>query len=441
MIREWRNHEKIAKAAGESAVRLLRDWREAAAAINPEFEIVFRIEPFKVEHDTIMGGMGNGLTIEAPSMLVRGYHLPYSHFRYPEIESAAGTIFHTTIDPEETEKLSDFRRRGFEPKLTYSASGAFNMEPLLGIPFPKLLRRKLDAMAEAGFRHTSAIGGLLNIEHTPFWPNAEVLRHFQLDRSVPVERVLARAAQRWAGQEDADRLVELWSQVEEAVTYIPLVMLYGGFGFVWLRTWVRPFTPNLEAVPREDRQYFERFMVSTPNNPSINDLGRDVLFQLITRGQGETMAGQFDENVLPRLDAALEHAVAAVDQVSESARPVFVDLLDRIRALRCWTRTQRNTCAWVAGVYGYMEEDSPAERERLRQYIQDMIDLDLENTKDLLDLWETSETECFLVSDIGETAYIYGENIGQHLRRKIELTKQYRHVEPWIDRDIIWRVE
>src|SRR5690606_32488179 len=120
LIREWRSHEKIAEAAGGSAVRWLRLLRETAAETNPDFEVSLRIEPFKVEHDTILDGMGDGLTLEAPSLLVRGYHLPYHHPRYEEQGSVAGSIFHTRLDPRESEKLKEFRERGIEPHLVYS---------------------------------------------------------------------------------------------------------------------------------------------------------------------------------------------------------------------------------------------------------------------------------------------------------------------------------
>lgn len=441
LIREWRNHEKIAQAAGESALRWLRLIRDTAAEFNPDFEVLLRIEPFKVEHDTITSGMGDGIAIEAPSLLVRGYHLPYRHPRYPEQESVAGTLFHTEMDPSEKEKLAGYRERGIEPRVTYSTCSSFNMEPLLGVPFARMLHQKLRALADVGLRRVNAFGGLLNTEATPYWPNPEVIRAFQLANERSVDDVLADAARRWAGDAHAADLLSLWDDTEEAVSYFPVVPLYSNFGFVWMRTWVRPLVPNLEAVPREDRLYFERFLVSTPNNPSINDLGSDVLFELITQESGERMAAEFDENVLPRLDTLLARSANLRDRVEGRAADVFRDLHDRIRALRCWATTMRNTCAWVAGVHGYLKTEDEQARDRWKGYLQEMIDRDLDNTRDLLDLWETSETEFILVSDTGETSFILGENLGDQLRRKIELTERYRNVEPYIDRDILWRIE
>lgn len=439
LIREWNSHEKIAEAAGRSAVRWLRLLRDAASETNPDFEVSLRLEPFKVEHDVIVDGLGDGLTAEVPSFLVRGYELPYTHPRYPEQDSAAGSIHHTELTDEEADQLAAWRRKGFEPHLIYSPAAGYNMEPLLGVPFPRMLHRKLQAMKETGVARIAAIGGLLDTSQTPYWPNPEVIKAAQLTPDRPLDDVLHDLAARWAGADAADELVDLWNAIDEAVSYCPILPLYGNFGFVWMRGWVRPLVPDIEAVPKEERLYYERFLVSTPNNPSINDLGRDVLFHLITEESGRTKAQQFDENVLPRLAEVIERLTSLVDTTSGGAAAVFDDLLERVRALRCWSVTQRNTCAWVAGVHGYIRSDDPDEKGDLRGYIDRMIDLDVENTHELLDLWENARSEFMLVSDVGETSYIYGENFGEHLRTKLELIEVYRDREPRIDRDILWR--
>ncbi len=441
MIREWNSHEAIAKSAATSALGWMRNIRDEAARINPDFEVSLRLEPFKEEHDLLIEGMGNGLTVEVPSLLVRGYELPYAHPRYPEETSAAGSIFHDNMDPRETTILNDYRSRGFEPKMTYSCGGAFNTEPLLGIPFPKMLYRKLKALKDMGTRTASAFGGIHHMEKTPYWPNAAIIRLLQLNPDLSVDEMLQLAARNWVSDDSANDLVNLWDEVEEAVSHLPLIPLYSHFGFVWLRAWVRPLTANLEAVPKEDRAYFERFMVSTPNNPSINDLGQDVLFQLITEESGRQMTNHFDNNVLPRLKKTIDKIDSVIASASESDAAVFQDLKDRARALKCWSTTQRNTVAWVAGVYAYLASDDQSEKDKHNEFLQNMIDLDLKNSHELLDLLKNSPTEVLMLSEVGETSFIYGENICDHIERKIELTEKYRHAEPYIDRDIMWRID
>ncbi len=440
MIREWNDHEAIAKVAGESAVSWLRLLQETAAEVNPDFEVCLRIEPFKVEHDTIIEGMGNGVTIEAPSLMVRGYELPYNHPKYSEQTSIGGSIYHTEMDPKEKEYLADYRRKNVDPKLHYSCGASFNLEPLLGTPFPRMLFKKLKSLHEMGATAANAFGGLLNEKASPYWPNPEIIRGVQFNPDASADELLEDLAIRYVGHEHASDLVSLWDDVEEGVSFMPFLPLYSNFGFCWYRTWVRPLTPNLEAVPAEERDYFQRFMVTVVNNPMNNDLGRDVLFKLITEETGRQMTGYFDQNVLPRYAAAQKKAADLVRSSSGDAAVVFKDLHDRIVALKCWATTQRNTTAWVAGVHGYIRSDDPAEKKEFSDSVQDMIDLDIENTRTLLHLLETTSTEVLMLSGVGETSYVYGENITENLKRKIELTEKYRHCEPYIDEDIMWRM-
>lgn len=440
MIREWRSHEDIAKVAGKSVIRYLRLLQETAADVNPAFEVFLRMEHFKTEHDIIIDGMGDGLSIEVPSLLVRGYDLPYEHPRYPDQGGIAGSIHHTDFERREKERLSAFRDQGFEPHVTYAAGPAFNLEPLLGIPFPRQLHDKLEALRETGFQNVSALGGLLNTTQTPWWPNPRILQAAQFNPALSIDAVLEQAASDWVGPSHAGDLVSLWDAVDEAVTYLPVVPLYTDFGFVWLRLWTRPFVPDIEAIPEEDRLYYERFMVSPENNPNINDLGKDVLFELLTEETGRRKARQLDENVLPRLQSALQEAEQRVEASSEEAQPVFVDLRDRIRAFTFWATTLRNTCAWVAGVHGYLDAESKEQRSACEEEVREMVESERQNAEDLLDLWETSTTEFMLVAEQGETSYIHGENFGECLRTKIDLMEEYGDREPAIDEDIIWRL-
>ena len=445
MIREWRNHEKIAQVAGESVVRYLRLLRDSAAEINPDFRVLLRIEPFKVEHDTIMKGLGDGVDMEAGSLLVRGYSLPYAHPRYPEQTGIAGMLFQTEMDPKEATTLVALRERGVEPIVQYAPCGVWNHEPLLGIPFPRMLHSRLKSMSESGIRQVSAFGGLLNTGKAPYWPNAEIIRAFQFESNRPVEEVLESCARRWAGGAFGPVVNRLWKQFEDALSYQPHVFHYTGFGFVWQRTWDRPMVPDIEAIPARDRAYYERFECVQPNNPAINDFGRDVLFNLVEKGPARKQVDAFDQNLFPRLVAVIEAAAGAREEArkagDEPALAVLTDLVDRMVGYRCWSTTIRNVCAWVEGVHGYLETDDPQEKKARESIVQEAIDSELANTRRLLELWESGRTEFMIVSDIGENGFVYGENFGVLLRRKIELTEQYRHLPPRIDRDIIWRIE
>ncbi len=435
LIREWRNHDKVAEAAGQSIGRFLHNLQGAAAELNPDFDVLLRIEPFKVEHDHIKATADAHVSYETPSLLVRGYALPYPHPKYPENFGVAGTIFQTTVDAAEKPLLVEARARGTEPVLHYSASGVWNHEPLLGLPFPRLLHAKLLAARATGFARLSALGGLANTARTPFWPNPAALQAAQFFPEKPIDAVLHDFATHLVGAADAPALVAAWNEFEDALVWQPLVPLYCSFGFCWQRTWDRPFVPDIEAIPAADRAYYEQHGCFQHNNPGLNDLGRDVLFDLITREAGTKMAADMDAELLPRL-----HALVGKLAALTSRHAAFVDLHDRVRAYLHWTTTLRNVCAWCENVYGYLDPAADAAaKAACEQRLQAAIDLELSNTRGLLALLETTTTEVMVVSAIGENTFFYGENLRDHLRTKLRLTEAYRHHAPRIDRDIYWR--
>jgi len=147
------------------------------------------------------------------------------------------------------------------------------------------------------------------------------------------------------------------------------------------------------------------------------------------------MAADMDRELLPRLRALVE-------QLSHLAprHAVFRDLHDRVRAYLHWSTTLRNVCAWCENVYGCLDPAADAAaRAACEARLQAAIDLELANTRGLLELFETSPTEFMAVSGVAESTFFYGENFAEHLRTKLRLTEQYRHHPPRIDRDILWR--
>lgn len=442
LIREWRTHEQIAAVAGENIVHFMKILRDAASEINPEFRVSLRLEPFKVEHDVIMGHLEERLDIEVPSLLVRGYDLPYHHDKYADIAGVAGSVQHIHMEAQEKELIEEHQTKGVGSHLIYSHGNGYNFEPLVGIPYPWMLHQKLQAMSDSGVEYAANLGGFTPSRLAPYHINQEVVRAYMLDPAMAIEEFIQQKALNWVGEASASKLVEIWRQGDEAIRWLPPLPLYSVFGFVWLRVWVRPIIPDLHAIPESDRRYYEDYMVSTANNTNLVDLGRDVLFDLITQEYGESFVARVDENVQSRLSAAIVMAeeIANNESLPKKSRQVFVDLRDRLLGLRCWVRAQRSVAAWVAGVYGYLATDDANQRKAWRGYLDDMMTKDIQNTQDLLELWESSRVNFMVVSKSGETSYIYGDNLGDLLRRKIGLMEEYRHVEPKIDDTIMWRV-
>jgi len=439
MIREWRDHEAIARVAGEHAIHFFRLMRDAARKINPEFRVITRLESFMGEHETVWKGLGGGVEVETNSLVARGWEMPYTHPRYPDSHAInGGTAWQLEFAQRERTLMAELAQRDAAAHF-YTAVGPHQMfAPLIGVPYPTLAYRRLKLLADNGVRTLSQVGGTCPPELVPFNVNHEILRRFQYDASMDVECAIGELAQRWAGPGFAGPLVEAWRRAEEAILAFPNVCtLYSTIGFTWYRLWARPLVPDIEAIPEEERRYYQDFMCTTPHNPNNVDLGRDVLFRLITPEQGRRDAGRMDLNVWAPLDAAIA-GLDAAGAGSPGVPLVLFDQLVRLRALRCWLMTQRNVAAWVGAVYGWMDSPDPNEKAVHRAALDGLIAAEISNSRALVDVLD-SGVEFMATTDLGETPLVHGRNLKALLARRIALMERHASDAPFIDHDYMMR--
>ena len=412
LIREWKSDEEIAEAAGQNVIRFARLLRDAASEVHPGFRVILGMGCFAgPERPIVWSGLGDGVDpVDALSSF-----------------------------PKEDRR--DLRERGSMAHVSAPVAAGFN--PLIGIPSPWLTYENLQRLVEEGVDVLAHAGEVAAPPMAPWCVNHEVWRAVHLSRPVDVDTVVREAAQGWVGPDLADRLVEAWRGADAAIrAYSPRLFLWADYGFVPYRLWVRPLIPNIERISEEDRAYYEAFMLSIPNNPTRVDLSRDVLFDLNTPEEALEILRQMDAHVWEPLDGAIRVLSETLASLSddEPARAVFVDQRDRLRGLRCWLRTQRTVAAWIAGVPGYLKAEDETTKMERRQLLREMVVQEIENTHDLLELWETSSVHFMAVSSAGENTFMYGENLGDLLRRRIELMQGREDDEPYIDPDFMWRV-
>ncbi len=188
-------------------------------------------------------------------------------------------------------------------------------------------------------------------------------------------------------------------------------------------------------------------MCTAPHNPNKVDLARDVLFELITKDYARRAYERIDQNVGPPLEKALAlFAAKAAEPGGEDqrdSRRVFEDQHIRVRALRSYYETLRNTAVWIYAVHEYLDTPDPGVKTACRGLVDDLIDREIENSKRFLELWQdagSAGVEWMTVSGSGETAFIYGENFPDLLRRRMALMEKHRSDEPFIDPDFMFRV-
>ena len=100
--------------------------------------------------------------------------------------------------------------------------------------------------------------------------------------------------------------------------------------------------------------------------------------------------------------------------------------------------TQRNVAAWIAGVYGYMDTEEASEKEQHRSLLKEMMEKEIENTRQLGSLLRGG-IEFMAMTDLGETPLIHGSNLGDSLKKRIELMLAHMEDEPFIDPDYMMR--
>ena len=69
-----------------------------------------------------------------------------------------------------------------------------------------------------------------------------------------------------------------------------------------------------------------------------------------------------------------------------------------------------------------------------------MVDSELQNTRKLLQLWETTTVDFMPIHCPAETMHAYGPNFGELLKKKIVLTEKYGAYLPRIDPNYMWRM-
>lgn len=410
LIREWKGDDEIARKAAENVLTYYRLLRDEARRVNPGFRVICDLGPFYSERKYIVPGLGHGLDAGA-----------FGSFESTEIDGeqpalkAVGAMVHHKLD------LCD------------------NNIP--GVPFPFLVHKRLQAAAASGA--TGLLTSTVPHSLVPYDINGEVVRSLQLDATKSANDILHQAAIGWVGTRYAERLLDLWRLSDSAVQAYPPGVPFSTFAFPWFRLWIRPFVPNIDAIPEADRSYYERYMLATFNNPARIDLNNDMMWNFLTVEEAGEKKRAIDRDVIPPLEKALDQVTTLLRDAGLGGPPgkVFEDVRDRLRAARCFYCTMRNSVAWIESVHGYMNAQAPPAKMHCRAMCRAMVENELENVRDLLKLWNESKVDWMPVSRMGESLHIYAENFGQHLLHKIALMERHMDDEPFIDPDYMWRME
>ena len=88
-------------------------------------------------------------------------------------------------------------------------------------------------------------------------------------------------------------------------------------------------------------------------------------------------------------------------------------------------------------------EDSknPEVKAGCRKLLDEMIESEIQNCRELIDLWKKAPIEWMIVSGTEETPFIHADNFVDLLANKVSLMTKHRGDEPSIDPDYMFRIK
>jgi hypothetical protein len=442
VIREFKGDDAIAKAAADNMIRFLKTLRDAGRRVNPTFFAALRSEMFWVEDPYLRPQVEEGIHLEVNSLVAKGFDLGYKHPKYDWAGDFNFCGLFNQCSDEESKAREEVEKLGSNAHLFFSHGSFWNQEPIHAPVYPRLLHERLSALHRQGFSHAAGLTGTIASSIAPYNINQEVLRAFQNDPSMDLEAVLLERATKWVGREDARDLVQIWHHADEAYRSYPPPVSVLSMWSTWYRILVRPFVPNFEAISEKDRAFYEDFHLGHANNRVRVDFRREINFDFCTPDYARQCRLAMNEHLFPEIEKAVELVLRKRDSAPEgsAAATVFTHLADRLIAVRCWFRTQRNVASWIEGVHGYIEAEDEQTRQKCQALVRETVLDEKANAADLLQHAETARTEWMLTSAVGETTFIYGDNFKDLLRKKIALMEGRENDEPYIDPDFMWRV-
>ncbi|MBD3414140.1 MAG: hypothetical protein GF421_06900 [Candidatus Aminicenantes bacterium] len=435
LIREWKDDQDIAKAAADNVADFYKTLLNTGKKINPRFRVITRMESFYGERKFLWPKLKNGIDVEIHSLLTKGWEGHYEHPVYPDIK-VTGSALQNRLDSQEKDPMEKLYSQKSRPFFFHSFGPHTNHEPLLGIAFPWLTYEKLCAAYDLKIKTLSHLGGINPPQNVPWCVNQEIFRRFQMEPNMDIEKTVSQIAQKYSSPEHSPSLIKGWRFLDLAVRNFPPLSIYSHYGVVWQRLFVRPLVPDISRIPEEERAYYENHMCSSLHNPNKVDLSKDVLFDLISKKYAQNCTHRIDQNVFPSLNKAIE-----IFSKHRACEKVLEDQYWRARALRCLYETLRNTAVWIYAVHEYLDSGQKSKQSKAKRLLSHMMDREIQNSQNLIEIWEQAPIDWMIVSKNKQTPFIYGNNFPDLMKKRIQLMEKYRHFEPFIDRNFMYKIK
>ncbi len=413
LVREWKDDDYVARQAAENVLTYYHLILNEARKFNPKFRLIVDLGSFTpLELKYIIPGLGGGI----------------------DVGDWSGQSKDQIAFNEKMQKK--WEKYGSKTQMTINAANNNSV----GAIFPDFVYSQLAQAYHDNYQYV--LSETTPASFDPYDVNSEIIREFQMNPNLSLKEILSGVADKWVGRAYASKLISIWTMADSSVVNFPDGIPYATFAYVWYKLSTRPFVPNIEAIPDSQRAYYEKFMLTTFNNPTRIDLNNDMLWNFLTVQQAAEKRKQFDNDVLPEIGRAIDITKAQLASLTKGSEQaiVFEDVLIRLRTYKHYVLTLRDVVAWIEGVHGYLEAKTPIEKSLYLSKVKTMVGMEIKNTKGLLDLWEHSPVEFMAVSTIGENMHVYGNDFGQLLKKKLALMEDHENDIPYIDPNFMWHM-
>lgn len=375
-----------AKSVAQMAAEFAGALAQAGRQINPAFEVIMEIghEYTEQERKDIVSMLPEGVTVSHP---------------------VGGSLMEDPSEGNAGQFVQDDRSYGHEPYGLVTVSAGFDAEPIIGVPTPSHLVRKLALTRELKLSRLFTHEGLWSAPQCPYSINQQLYAEFLRDPDVDVSAFCRRTALRWCqgDTERADLLMRAWLVGDRAIgSWRKINWYHGGPGQTQARWLTRPLVPDITILQNWERAAWERALFTLPTDVGRWNIAFESGVRFFSDEDLDATVRAYDDAMIP----ALEKAVELLNEgFGATGLPVLEDQRDRYRGLLLRSKTDRNLFDAQVAINNYLLGRGEPSGQRAR--LQDAIRAEVENTQEWISALTGSRTEFFHVSSREETPFLY----------------------------------
>jgi hypothetical protein len=375
---------------------------------NPAFEVVMEAgwEYTVAEHEAIAAVLPRGATLSYP---------------------VGGSLLDAPCEGYLATFFAADRAAGLEPYVNLVAFSGHDLEPVIGVPAPRLLYDRWRKLKAAGARRVMIMEGIASPPQSAFNVNQELFAELLRSDVPDLTAFLQALAARWThgSASSVDALVAAWSLGSDALAAWPKINWYhGGVGRTQGRWLTRPLVPDITRLDARERSAWERCLFPLPWDIARANVSFEGGVRFFEDADFERVIAASDATILP----LLAKAIALLDrELAATGHRVVEDQRDRYRGARLCLRSDRNLFELQLATNRYLL--GQGDTDGARAIVRAAIVAEIENTRDWIESLQTSRTPFFRCAEVDETPFLFATPL-EDFTLKLDVMQRHLDDEP-----------